>query len=302
MDLDRPVTYRGYELNTVAKLAGSGQRRGCLLEEADFSAVQAVGYTEKRAQGDGLDASDVYLGSRIVQLRGTVYGETRADTFDRLQDLRAALSPTGAYADEPTLKGYVPLEFDVPTQQVGDFPDGWKLMMLLARPRGLPAWNVRRDTGSGGEHLKGGAIAWNATLECKDPRVYLRTPVWEFFNEGNESGTLINKGDYPAPVDILLDVTGAGAGTFRLEMGGSILNITIPAGGPMVIRYSATLGGILTTQQGGLTDVLRMDLLAVDANANIPHALPGANPYVITTTGPTLNEANTRLMFNEAFA
>jgi len=185
MDLDSPISYRGYALNTVEIQAGDGKRRGCLVEEADFATVVGIGYTEKRAQGDGTDASDVYLSSRQVHLRGFVYGETRADAFDRLQDLVSALSPTGAYAADPASKGYLPLEFDTPTQNFEDFESGWRLMQVYARPRAQPTYRIRRDTGAGGQHLKGAAIEWAAELECKDPRIYLRTPVWEYFTALN---------------------------------------------------------------------------------------------------------------------
>ena len=33
------------------------ERRGCMLEEFDYGAAKGVGYTEKRSQDDGLDAS-----------------------------------------------------------------------------------------------------------------------------------------------------------------------------------------------------------------------------------------------------
>ena len=172
--------------------------------------------------------------------------------------------------------------------------------MVYARPRAQPQWSVTRDRGAGGEHLLGGAISWNCVMECRDPRIYLRVPVWEFFT-GSKTGILHNKGDYPAPIDILLDVSGTTAGSFALQVSGANLTITIPAGGPKVMRYSCTKGGILTMDTGGVSDILRMDLLSSDANFNRPFALEGDNPYTITYSGPALT-ANTRLMYNEAFA
>jgi hypothetical protein len=231
MDLDQPITYRGFDLNTVEIALGDGKRRGCLVEEADFGDVTAVGYTEKRAQGDGNDASDVYLSSRQIRLRGYVYGETRADMFDRLQDLRSAMTPTAAYADDPANRGYLPLTFDAPTMNLVDFGEGkgngWRQLQVFARPRAQPSFRIRRDTGSGGQHLKGGSVEWMAALECKDPRIYLREPVWKYFTV-TESGTLDNRGDYPAPIDVLLEVTGTGAGSVRFQIGTA--DLTIPPG------------------------------------------------------------------------
>ena len=305
MDLDRPVTYRGFDLNTVEMLDG-GKRRGCLLEEVDFSAAQGVGYVEKRAQGDGNDASDVFLSARQIHLRGTVYGLTRTDTFDRLQDLRSALTPTGSYAADPGNRGYLPLGFDVPTNDVAFAPvGGVKQLMMLARPRAQPQFSLRRDTGSGGTDVGGGAIGWTSQLECKDPRIYVRNPVIEPFG-WDESGTLTNRGDYPAPIDILIEIPATGTATFgtcRLQVAGADLTITIPSSKNLrILRYSATLGGILTLQENSVVDVLRMDLLSANANAVRPMALSGANAYTITMSGTAAPTGNTHLMFNEAFA
>jgi hypothetical protein len=305
MDLDRPVGYRGYALNTVEDL-GDGKRQGCLLEEADFSTVQGIGYVEKRAQGDGNDASDVYLSARQIRLRGFIYGATRADAFDRLQDLCAALSPTGAFAEDPTSRGYLPFDFEVPTM-LPEFTSSAhvRLLTMNARPRSQPSFSIRRDTGAGGSDYGGGAINWSAQLECKDPRIYVRPPVWEYFG-ASESGTLTNRGDYPAPVDVLIEVAASGTAqgdTLRIQIGGADLTITIPASkNQRVFRYSATLGGILTLEENSVIDVLRMDLLSADSNANRLMALPGANTYVITKSSNAPFTNNTRLMFSEAFA
>ena len=308
MDLDQPISYRGYALNTVEIQSGDGKRRGCLVEEADFGTVLGVGYTEKRAQGDGNDSSDVYLSARQVHLRGFIYGETRADAFDRLQDLVSALSPTGAYAASPSQKGYLPLTFDTPTQNFEDFLDGWRQLQVYARPRAQPTFRIRRDTGAGGNHLKGGAIEWAADLECKDPRIYLRAPVWTYFN-GSESGRLPNRGDYPAPVDILIDIAAGAAagGSIRFQIGMADLTITVPSSANhRILRYSASLGGILTLEENAV-EALRMDLLTLDSNANRPVVRPGGDDYIITKTGTytiTGNSIDTgsRLMHNEAFA
>jgi hypothetical protein len=44
-----------------------------------------------------------------------------------------------------------------------------------------------------------------------------------------------------------------------------------------------------------------MDLLTADSNLNRLLARPGANSYIVQRVGPTLG-ANTRMMYNEAFA
>jgi hypothetical protein len=304
MDLDRPVTYRGLPLNTVGMTVGETLRFGCVLEEADFGDVMGVGYVEKRAQGDGNDASDVYLSARQVRLTGFIYGRTKAETFDRLQDLRSAFTPTSAYLESPGQRGYLPLEFDVPTEDELNFPGHWKLMVMYARPRAQPQFKIRRDTGSqanGPLTFKGSGIGWSGLLECKDPRIYLRDPHWEYF-VGSESGTLPNRGDYPAPADVLLDVAaGAALGTVTIKIGTTTAIIHVAASASaQVYRYSST-HKVLTVETNSV-EVLRMDLLELEENGVHLLVPPGNEPYTITKVGTFTLTANTRLMYNEAFA
>ena len=113
---ESPVLYNGFNFNDVDLNVSNGIRRGSVLEVFDYSRSQGVGYTEKRAQDDGLDASDVYMGPRYINLAGTLYGEDEPDLHDLLQDLRTCLTPTSAYAFDKWDYGYIPLEFALPTK------------------------------------------------------------------------------------------------------------------------------------------------------------------------------------------
>jgi hypothetical protein len=311
MDLDRPITYRGIDFNHVDVLAGESKRSGYIVEEVNYGSVAGVGYTEKRAQGDGNDASDVYLSARRIEMRGYVYGESKADGFDKLQDLRSAFTPTAAYLESPSERGYLPLEFDIPTLDLTNFPSGYKLMQLFARPRAQPEFTIKRDSGSQSHGTrKGNAIAWSASLECKDPRIYLRDPTGlpytgvEYFTTG-ETGVLRNRGDYPAPLDVLLDVAAGASGTCtcRFEVGGGDMTITIPASSnAQLIRYSSVLK-VLTVEVNSV-EVLRMDLMKVEVGSThlfVPPSPPDA-PYHISRVGSYTLGSQTRMMYNEAFA
>ena len=94
----------------------------------------------------------------------------------------------------------------------------------------------------------------------------------------------------------------AAGGSVRLQIGPADLTITVPSAAThRILRYSATLGGILTLEENSV-ESLRMDLLSATSNANRPLASPGDNAYTITKTGSYVLTANTRMMFNEAFA
>ena len=310
--LDFPVRYRGIELNTVDMVPGVGLRKGNLLEVFDLSDVQGVGYTEKKAQRDGLDASDVYLGARYVRLQGVTYGEDIADLHDRLQEVRTALTPTAAYVSDIPHYGYVPLEFTLPTNDLVNFPPAvsgdphsTRDLELRARPRGQPTFQIRRDGGAsnGADPSRGGGVSWQAVLECKDPRMYVRPDTWVYWNaDVTPAVPLTNRGDYPAPLDILIEVPASSAGgSVHFWVGASDFIITIPdATTTQILRYSGDLQ-VLTLESNSV-EVLRMDLFALQNNTLHPYILPGGlTTYRIDVVGATLS-ANTRFMYSESFA
>jgi hypothetical protein len=320
--LDYPVTYYGIELNTVVPYGGEGKRRGCLLEEFDYGNSRGVGYSEKRAQDDGLDASDVYMGARYINLTGIVYGSDPGDLHDRLQDIRTALTPTVAYAFDPYDFGYIPLEFTLPTNQLDDFPTGFRDVEFRARPVGQPSFSIRRDMGAmpgalGG--AGGGAIQWRASLECKDPRMYVRPDKLIYWHTNQTGVVLRNRGDYPAPVDVLLILGAASSGTSKVDIDIGNANLTIALGslGPpasgfpsgTIIRYSSELKVLTVQIPGDETDTLRMDLLSFRNNTTHPLLPPGNSSFstvltavTLTGTGSGSAGSGTRFIYSESFA
>jgi hypothetical protein len=303
VDLTRSVTYRGLNLNSYVTKAGDGKRWGILLEDARFGSAPGVGYREKRAQDDGYDASDVTLGMRSISLHGYIYGYDRGDLFDRLQDLRSALTPSSSYHESPGLQGYLPLQFYMPTNHVTDFPAGYKQLMMLARPVNQPEHVVKRDAGAFGIDTEGAAIEWNAPLEAKDPRFYV-WPQSEVLFSATKTGNLVNRGDYPAPLKFIFTVPGsAPGGSVLVEVGGSRMRITVPNSTVnQTFRYDGTLK-VLTVEENDV-ETLRMDLLSFLNNSTYPTVPSGKSEYRVTLTGVTLSQSAgaNMLFFSEAFA
>lgn len=315
--LARPIRYRlsaseAVDLNTVTMEPG-GLRRGVLLEEFDFSSAQAVGYTEKRAQDDGLDVSDVFLGARYIRLGGTIYGIGPGDLQDRVQVVRTALTPTIAYAADQSRYGYLPLEFELPTADSVDFGAGsaipsYRPLEFRCRPRGQPAFMLRRDSGQGrgADPTRGGAVSFQAQLECADPRMYVRPPIWVYRTTAG-TFTLRNRGDYPAPLDILLELPANWAGSpsgayVQFAIGATMLRLHVPQVNKVqVIRYSGSLK--VTTLEVDSHEALRMDLQEFVGDTVHPTVPPGVSNLTISTawsTGPFGD--NTRVMYSESFA
>lgn len=193
MDTTRDIIYRGFYLNeadiaiTGGNAAGSGIT-GCVVDSFDMSDVDVVQWSEKRSQGDGNDAGDVFMGVRRIRIAGTLYGLTRNLLFDQLWDLRAALNPVLAQREEPLDKGYRPLYFAVPTNRIADYPDEVIELQVKALPRAIQ--HVFHDDEQGGDDDDALALPWQATLICKDPGIYSADPVTvDFTATSNFSST-----------------------------------------------------------------------------------------------------------------
>ena len=296
-DLAASVTYRTFDLNDAARNAPNGPFVGCLLESVPWPSVRAVGYTEKRAHGDGNDAGrDVYLGPRRFALRGTIYGASRGDTFDRLVALIATLTPTLAFDDDDEEKGYLPLAFSQPTVDTDNFPTGTKNLYINVRPLGTPSFNWDRDR-TGGDADEGFGVPWTCDVEAKDPRIYVETGVSATLGA---SGDLDNRGTYRAPITITIFAPVGTLATVRFVGAGTDMTITLAntSTEEQTIVWDGEKEQLLRTVSAVTT--VRMDLVAFDAATTHPIVPPGGGSYEVFTTG-TVGASTITATYNEAF-
>jgi hypothetical protein len=282
----KSVTYRGFDLNDAGRNAAAGPTVGCLLERIDWPGLRGVGYVEKRARGDGADASDVYLPARRFMLRGKLYGATQADLYDRWNDLTEAFTPSAAYEDDSENQGYVPLAGTQPTDRTDDFSTGEKNIYINIRPVTSPSAVFDRDR-TGGNVDQGHVLDWQVEVEAKDPRVYISE---EIEAELGASGDLENRGNYKTPVT--LTVTGTAGQTLRFVGLGCDLTITIEDSDGTVILDAGKQN--VVQELGGQT-TLRMDLVTFDAARLWPFVPAGGGSY--TTSGSADGVAT----YHEAF-
>jgi hypothetical protein len=295
---------------------------GYAVENVDYSSVEGVGWTEKRAAADGLHASDVYLGGRRIEMSGFVYGTNLAEYFDFLHTLRSLFSPTSAYLDSPGDRGFLPLEFTQPTNNLTNWPGdpvgppvlepGVIPLYISVRPLANVRFNIARDRQS-----KQGngptSSAWQVQLLAKDPRVYVNPPQTVSLVGGPfalTSGTAKNRGDYETPLNILLavDALPSAAGTFHLTgLNGIDMTITIEKKAKTVYRWfgddRVLMTEDVTNGPGSAPLVLRMDLVSF-ATKNRRPSVP-AKPFSLAfqyTSTVVPYATGSRLFWSEAFA
>lgn len=310
MDLTRAIVYGGFPLNQVDVTPATDTTpgpllSGCKVQKVSYGQVEVVGYTEKRALDEGLDASDVFTGRRMVTLEGTLYGVTRGDLFDRKRALQAACHPTLAEALDPENKGFNPLTFSELTNDLDNWPDG--VIPMQMRLRATSGVVTAISANSSGDESEAASIPWQVSFMAKDPRVYARERTVVAINStaGTGSFTLTNRGTFPAPLNILLSIGSNTTHdrTFNMAGGGTDFDIFIAKGSDdIAVRIDGEKKHI--TRQAGTVEVLRMDLRT--AVADWPLVYPGDNLFTWTfqkddSTAATL-QAGSVVFFRDAFA
>lgn len=300
MDLSRSVTYRGLDINALATLSPGDPLDGYVLNECRMPPVDGVGYREKRSLGDGFDFGRVYLGRRQFMLRGTIYAPSEAVLHDRIRIIRALFTPTLAYAQDPANYGFLPIAFTLPTADTANFPSGLLPLRAFVRPEEMPGAMFDRDMAFG-DDVRGYSMPYEAMLEARDPRFYAQTSTEVAVTATSGSGSTTNKGDYPAPLQMSVILSGATSGprTITLTGFGSVMTVTVPSGGTTrTVRIDGVLKIATLTQNG--VETLRMDLVSFAAGYTWPKVVPGPNAYDWTSTGGG-KSTGSKFWYDEAF-
>jgi hypothetical protein len=123
-------------------------------------------------------------------------------------------------------------------------------------------------------------------MECRDPRVYGFDPnIFEIEGLTSGNGFLENKGDYPAPLNFLLQIDEPFSGGSITFVGANTnLSIVLPLSNfVQTLRYSAREKIVTLEKQG--VEVLRNDLLSFTGQVTHPLVQRGLTAYTWTTAG-----------------
>lgn len=239
MRFDRPISYNGWTAS-LARAAGGRPSSGYVVDSVEPSRVGAVGYIDKRAIQDGLDANDIYLGGRDFSLVVTAYGSTWGDFWDKTQSLLAAFSPTLALAADSANAGFLAFDFIQPTANISSWPLSTNPygtpMRYYLRPVSPPSYTLKRDE-LGGDESQGISRTFNLNLVARDPRKYAQTETSYAITTSTQTGTY--RGDYPTKPIITFSVTAIGSAAFTLNVNGiaNVLNLSFVSSGSFTFDY-----------------------------------------------------------------
>ena len=241
MRFDRPISYNGWTSGLTPR-AGGLPSSGTLVESVEPARVNAVGYLDKRAIQDGLDASDIYLGGRDFKAIVTVFGSTWGDFWDKAQDLHAAFSPILAYNADSINRGFLPFDFiqptaDISTWPLSTYPYGIPMRYYL-RPSAPPLFTLRRDE-VGGDETQGLSHRFELNLVGRDPRKYSQT-LSTVANVTTTPTAITYRGDYsvwPA-INFTLGAAGATNLTYTIDGQSVVINMSAHTTGTFVLDYA----------------------------------------------------------------
>lgn len=176
MDFNRPITYQTAGGSTIdfnsigaSEVTTTAPRGGYKVMSANFNAVPLIGYVDKRALRDGVDAADTYLGTRTLTIVCGVFGTSTGDLGDRVQALLDAMRPIPRTYEADY--GFRQLAFSQATINTTSFSTGFIPMMMLVRPANIP--NVTLTSAQSiGVSAKGFAAMVSFTLMARSPLKY----------------------------------------------------------------------------------------------------------------------------------
>lgn len=297
MDFTKSIDYNGFSVNDASFSPDGVPTSGFRVEEINVSDEDVAAYAEKRAIADGIDASDVYLGRRLLAATVTVFGSSRGDFWDKQQDLLANFSPTVAYNADTANLGFLPFNFFQPTADISTwpesaYPDGIP-MRYYVRPARTPQFIVRRDE-VGGEEAQGLSLPYRLSLVARDPRKYLQdaTSISIASGTATASSSVAYAGDYPTGrATVTINSSSAtGTATYAIEAGQFALTIDATSA-----TYEIDLGRRSMTKNG----VNAMNLLTW---ANDIWPVIGLNTPVTVTRVSATCPTSLFLNFRQAFA
>lgn len=291
MNLGATISYNSLSINTVTQSAGGRPSVGYVVESFEPVPPESVGFVEKRALQDGLDASDVYLAGRLFRLVVTAYGSSQGQLWDKAQDLFEAFNPRIAFDADTANLGFLPFDFyqptaDISTWPTSTYPNGIPMRYYM-RPVSTPQYVVRRDA-DGGVAAAGKSKPFNITLLARDPRKYLQSTVAASITTATQ--TVSYRGDFPTFPVITVSFSAAGSSAFTLTVNGEALVINLSGetnGGFLSIDYAkgtiVNSGGVskwsLVTSAGSFTEI------------DVGSTFSRANTTAITGTTLTYREA-----------
>lgn len=209
------LTYNGFTFNQL--IGGSRKDIIEVNSVVPQSAIQAN--YESREFATGLETYGAYKrGKRLVH-RGVIRASSAAKLYSYIEQMAAAFDPDIVSRDNPDTFGVLPLDFNVPTDDTGNFPGGLMACRYYVRAEQAFEPPVSQYSGVGTPFV--------LSLMASDPRRYLQaqssiTIAAGFFGDTLADNSVATVWSWPT-----LTITMSGAGGLHYQISSDLGNATL---------------------------------------------------------------------------
>lgn len=210
IDLNSGISYQkgnaeDFQLNTLigtqVVAGGSTPLSGYIVSGFGIGSVQPIGYEDPKATADGIDTAEAFAGRRIVTIGLDVYGSTRADLFNKVQNVVNAMRFMPKRFESSD--GFRKLKATMITEDP-NFPDKAIPVYFLARPLVIPQTESNSTQFTGTDGL-GYSTKMTLYFLLKYPFKYAQTVVEQNIPIDNTESEVNNRGAAPADLQILFE-------------------------------------------------------------------------------------------------
>jgi len=202
-----PVTFNGLTLNDP------DDDESDTIEINSWSSRTLIDFVaDGRQDKDGLEAQAPRKQGRVLVLNGVLRAPTIAKLMDRMKLMGKTFDTVLVQRANPTVKGFIALDFSVPTEDVTTYPSELVPSRYYARPRG--ALDIDFNPAS-----YGNSAPYRLEMLLRDERRYLQTA--SSHAQSSASMTLANpSADYPSWPTVTITASGAGNSAWTIDKAG----------------------------------------------------------------------------------
>lgn len=247
IDLNTAVTFQDasgndFNLNEITggqPLAGGGKPvSGYMVDAIGFGSASPIGYEDPKATSDGIDTAEAFAGRRIVTMGLAIYGSTRADLFQRIQNVTNLMRFMPKLYN--TSDGFRQLKGNMITTDANFVPSGQTSTTIpvyfYVRPLQIPQTEVLSSQFTGSDAL-GYSAKMNLFWLMKYPVKYAQqlSNITNMATNGTEY-TINNHGAAPADLQISFQSVDGSAKTTDIKV------VITVAGTPLTFTTTDTVG------------------------------------------------------------
>jgi len=281
IDLNSSITYqngKGEDVNintiigTQALAGGSAPISGYSIAGFGVGPSQPIGYEDPKAISDGVDTAEAFAGRRILTVSLDVYGSTRANLFQNVQNIINLMRfmPKSFESSD----GFRKLKASMITTDA-NFPDGSIPIYFLVRPMQIPQSESNTSQFAGSDAL-GYSTKMMLYFLLKYPYKYADTINEINIPITNTAVSVSNYGAAPAELEIAFESTSNTARTTDL-----LVTITVD---DVPLELSIT-------QTAGLDGSINRSWL-VDYKDQVVYTREQNTSTFVTTSSVTMNLIN----------